>query len=168
MQLPTKVSLSNRWVVASLLALASGLVYWNVAPYLFPPGTDLTNYDLDIVDDWMTETEREIDEVRFDLRTVSASSITWDESPVRDPFKAVPNQGIDTVSKIVLATREENSATTSPRLDALVAGTDSRLAVIDGQILGEGDRWAGYRVQSITAAGVVLKSSSENLVLTVN
>lgn len=61
--------------------------------------------------------------------------------------------------------RLESPATTEPladlSLESVLIGVDRRIAVINGEVLGEGDSLAGARVISIDADGVLMHRAGQ-------
>jgi hypothetical protein len=165
MPFPTKNLLNNPWVIATLCLVAGGMVYMNVAPPMFSDAAQLADANVD-TEDWLV-VEEQIQGTRYKLRAVDAIELTWNASPQRDPFTFA---GTPAAAATIPDTAETTQkAPSQPRLTALVAGTDSRLAVVDGRIVAEGDSVSGHRVRQITPQGVLLETPrTQNIFLTVN
>ena len=89
-------------------------------------------------------------------RSVLSGQLTWNASPRRNPFGPLSGEGapVTLVSSPVAVPGPSGL----PRLDALVAGPESLLAVLDDRIVREGDRIGDYRVDRIRADGVRIVS----------
>ncbi len=112
-----------------------------VATDRFGTGTDVTSLDDDTI--WRAE------------QSVLSGQLTWNSAPARDPFS-----GIGSVSVAVDSAPASGMPVVVgiPRLDALVAGPKSLLAVLNDQIVREGDLIGGYEVTRISPSGVRLAS----------
>ena len=87
-------------------------------------------------------------------QSVLSGQLTWNEAPRRDPFAG-------SSKSVAVAVSSDVSRPTPagiPRLDALVAGPDSLLAVLNDQIVREGDLIDGYQVTRIATDGVRIAS----------
>ena len=148
-----KKLLNNIWAVAGLAALGSLLVVARLVLPLLGGNDDPLDYS-DEEDDWLVD-ETELEVERMALTSVDASEITWIVAPYRDPFAKQ-----QTLKQTDLHSVQEQLAKTTrhqPRLDALVSGSYAKLAVIDGQIVAEGDQVSGYRVAQIGSSNVRLR-----------
>ncbi len=91
-------------------------------------------------------------------QSVLSGQLTWDSHPRRDPFSG---------SSELLLVRGDTEPMVAPagglpRLQALVAGPDSQFAVLNDQIVREGDLIAGYQVTRIATDGVRIASWQES------
>ena len=89
-------------------------------------------------------------------QSVLSGQLTWNEAPHRDPFASDGDAPVTTAG--ITATVSRPTVVGIPRLDALVAGPDSLLAVLNDQIVREGDLVGGYEVTRIARDGVRIAS----------
>ena len=72
-------------------------------------------------------------------------------------FGSLPAWAIDDPTRPPATKRQVAKASTAlPKLNSILIGVDRRLAVIEGQILQEGDRGAGFELVVIEANAVTL------------
>ena len=148
-----KKLLNNVWAVAAMAALGGLLVVARLIAPLLSGDEDFSDY-ADHEDDWLLD-ETELEVERLALKSVDASEIAWIVAPSRDPFakqQTLKQADLHSVQKQIGTTARRR-----PRLDALVSGTYSKLAVIDGRIVAEGDQVSGYRVAQIGSSNVRLR-----------
>jgi hypothetical protein len=93
-------------------------------------------------------------------QSVLSGQLTWNGAPARDPFSGVREQPAVTGTRAAGASPPVVVGV--PRLDALVAGPDSLFAVLNDQIVREGDLIAGYEVTRIAPDGVRVASKYAN------
>ncbi|MBL4712448.1 MAG: hypothetical protein JKX75_08140 [Gammaproteobacteria bacterium] len=98
------------------------------------------------------------------LKSVVVSDLFWKDINKRDPFS---NKKRLRTNKASIANKEVSSKY-PPRLTGFIAGATSRLAVLDGQIVGEGSAINNYRVVNIDAQGVHLTRGNKHVVLTLS
>ena len=158
---------NNRWFIAALAAGSVALVVQSVAVPLMrePEFADAEP----IVEDYLVPQSGEsvtfagnaiqTDAARRPAPQRSGESVlihrlTWNDTPHRDPFSSRPakTQSVQATVDTAIPTTPRNYA--PPRLDALVAGTSSRFAVLDDQVVSEGDRIGEFRVTRIAKDGV--------------
>ncbi len=82
--------------------------------------------------------------------SVASGGLTWNDESRRDPFSNVQNSIISHVAS--------DQQFTLPRLDALVAGPESSLALLNGKVVSVGMTLGGFTVIAIDRAGVTLRS----------
>lgn len=155
--------LNNRWFVITL-ALASGLLLARSLAAPFFAATDFSD-----VEDPEFYLDEAVEESASDNpepaalvpgQSVLSGQLNWNEDPQRDPFRRIP-PAVHPVTG-VLSTAAHGGPSGLPRLDALVAGPDSLLAVLDNRIVRQGDLVAGYRVARIDRSGVLLSAAGGN------
>ncbi len=91
-------------------------------------------------------------------QSVLSGRLTWNEVPRRDPFSGVSAASI--ASTVAAPSYQVPPQAEVPRLDALVAGPDSLFAVLNDQIVREGDLLGPYRIVRIAPDGVRIASRS--------
>lgn len=89
---------------------------------------------------------------------IAAVATTSAAAPLRDPFLRPAAAARPTLPVETPAPR--------PRLRALVLNGAHSLANIDGNVVGAGERCAGYTVLRIDARGVLLARAGQELLLT--
>ena len=89
-------------------------------------------------------------------QSVLSGQLTWNSAPHRDPFSNGRAEPVR-VSEIG-SVPTEPMADGVPRLDALVAGPNSLFAVLNDQIVREGDLLGGYQITRIAPHGVRIAS----------
>ncbi len=97
---------------------------------------------------------------------VNIGGLSWRAAPQRDPFS--PRAGAEAAGARPALDPGEPQTPALPTLDALVAGPESLLAVLDDRIVREGDELRGYRVVRISLDGVRVRSARGSLWLTVD
>ena len=105
------------------------------------------------------EEEQVVDAESHALSPVDTNDLFWDDSPSRDPFifHAKLKQGsVRSARKLRDSHDGGVSVQGGPRMAGLVAGVDSKLAVVDGRIIEVGDRIGGHTVLDINTRGVLL------------
>lgn len=151
---------NNRWFVVALAVCSLGLMVRSVVTPFFdePDFADAEDPEFYLAGE-MTDAADAEDEpvIRVTGRSVLSGQLTWNDSPRRDPY----SRGGQAAAPSALSASAEPVRSTSglPRLDALVAGPDSLLAVLDDHIVREGDAIGNFRVARIRADGVRLVSS---------
>lgn len=143
--------LNSVWGIAVLCVIGIGLITWRVVLPLVGTTGDMGFASMDEEDDWLEEVE-DIEAVRHTLTAIDVKSLKWNAAPARDPFAV--QRDIDPAE--LTAVQTQLTTIRRPSLDALVSGSSSKLAIIDGELVGEGDRIGGYRVASIGVGGVRL------------
>jgi hypothetical protein len=127
------------------------------APVFDPDGEALAELEVVATDKTAPAAEETI--WRAD-QSVLSGQLTWNEAPQRDPF-ASPGKSPD--AKVSIETTASLPTVVGmPRLDALVAGPDSLFAVLNDQIVREGDLVGGYEVTRIASDGVRIASRFES------
>ncbi len=153
-----KKFLNSVWGVALLCVIGAGLVVWRVVLPLVDAAGDAQFASMDEEDDWLEEAG-DLEAVRHTLTAIDVADVRWNATPSRDPFAVqhdIDPRDLDRVqTKLTVAPR--------PSLDALVSGSSSKLAIIDGEVVSEGDRVAGYRVASIELGGVRLLNETNGV-----
>ena len=97
---------------------------------------------------------------------VQIGRLSWQADPARDPF--APSGVLPAQGKDGLQVPRTNPLPSVPRLNALVAGPRSLLAVLDDQIVREGEHIRGYRVSTISRRGVRITAGNESVWLSVD
>lgn len=151
---------NNRWFVIALAAGALLLLARAIATPLLerPDFSDVPSPafypdDLPVGSEPVTP-EREAP----GTGSVLGGRLAWDETPGRDPFS--PPGALSTTLPSVRAAADEPPL---PRLDALVAGPLSLLAVLDGRIVREGEHIGAYRVAQIGRDGVRIDTANRSI-----
>jgi hypothetical protein len=90
-------------------------------------------------------------------QSVLSGQLTWNSRPRRDPFRGVTTDVVQ-VQEVAPGSISDGI----PRLDALVAGPESVFAVLNDQIVREGDLLEGYEVTRISPDGVRIASRWES------
>jgi len=155
-------NLFNNRAFVIVLAVCSGLLMLRslAAPFLEQPDFD------DVEDPEFFLAETDIDGITSDEpliwradQSVLSGQLTWNDSPARDPFvrMAVGPGAVDLPVQVLPAATMDGL----PRLDALVAGPKSLLAVLNNRIVREGDLIGAYQVTRIRPDGVRIASRHE-------
>jgi len=149
---------NNKYSILVLVAIA---ILFCASIIVLPAATDI-NMSTDVpemIDMHMTEAEN--NQARS-LKSVDISNLFWNETYKRDPFsnKASVNSNNTSIAN------KDVSSNHLPKLTGFIAGTESRLAVLDGQVVGEGNAVNDYRVVNIDARGVQLSRGGKHVVLT--
>lgn len=148
---------NNRWFVITL-AVAAGLfmVRSVAAPFLEQPDfADAEDPEFYLDDPAQAEAEAEAETpVRPSGQSVLSGALSWTNAPGRDPFTASDRQAVEQSRTLFQASTPD--ASRLPRLNGLVAGPESLLAVLDDRIVREGDRIGAFLVQNIEPGGVRL------------
>ncbi len=130
------------------------------APFLDEPDfsdvEDPGYYTDELVGDGVSE-ELEVISVQPG-ESVLSGQLNWNMEPRRDPFSRGDSEVL--VERTATAVGSSGGLPIVPRLDALVAGPDSLLAVLDDRIVREGDVIAGFRVSRIDSDGVLLRAGN--------
>ena len=92
--------------------------------------------------------------------SVLSGQMTWNSEPRRDPFSGSSAPVVPVLPSA--SAPGVQVAVGIPRLDALVAGPDSLLAVLNDQVVREGDLIAGYEVTRIAPDGVRISSRHQS------
>lgn len=85
-------------------------------------------------------------------QSVLSGQLTWIDKPARDPFSGMTGPSMQ--STITKPLNGQSEMPVVPRLDALVAGPDSLIAVLNDQIVRVGDLVGDYEVTRIAPDGV--------------
>lgn len=93
-------------------------------------------------------------------QSVLSGQLTWNSRPRRDPFSVGQQEPVRVHA--IGSAPAERPAHGIPRLDGLVAGPDSLFAVLNDQIVREGDLIGGYEVTRIEPDGVRIASRLES------
>ena len=183
---------NNRAFVLTLAAASFLFLAWSVAaPLLERPDFSEVAVPVDFPEDVVEEVVDEaVDEgaTRRDTRRLAVSGgnagdagtavangspnavqigrLSWQADPARDPF--APSGDLPVQGKDDPQVTRTNSLPSVPRLNALVAGPRSLLAVLDDRIVREGERIRGYRVSTITRRGVRITAGNESVWLSVD
>lgn len=88
-----------------------------------------------------------------------ASATLWAQEPLRDPTRpdfsaSVPSQA----SRPRVASREVGQL---PRVEVLVLGPDQKWAIVNGQMITQGDRWQNGVVVDFSERGVLLQREAK-------
>ncbi len=97
-------------------------------------------------------------------QSVLNGSLIWNTDPARDPFAS--DGPVHTSPGTALAVAPA-SVPKMPRLDALVVGPDSVLAILDDRIVRVGDRHGAFQVTRISRQGVRISAANESVWLPV-
>lgn len=147
---------NNRYFVIGLATCSLALMLYSIsAPFLEDPAFA----DAEDPEFYLIAEAPDDEEAAFAARpgrSVLSGQLTWNADPRRNPFGPVAGgaETVTAVSRPVAAAGLPGL----PRLDALVAGPESLLAVLDDRIVREGDRVGDYRVERIRADGVEIVS----------
>jgi len=151
-----KKLLNSVWGIAGLCIIGAVLIGWRIViPVMQSNNSEFVDEDAGFgeEDDWL-EAETSIEAVRHTLTAVDASTVNWNPAPLRDPFAV--QRAINKTDIELLQTQQAKDASYRPTLNALVSGSHSKLAIIDGKVVVKGDRVANYLVTSIGTQGVGL------------
>ncbi len=145
---------NNRYFVIGLAACSLMLMLTSIgAPFLERPEfDDAEDPDFYLLAEETADEDQPV--VVRPGRSVLSGLLTWNDSPRRDPFSPVSGDTETVVRRSVPMGRTP----VLPRLDALVAGPESLLAVLDDRIVRVGDRIGEYRVERIRENGVLIAS----------
>ena len=158
---------NNKAFVIGLAACAGlYMVYSITAPMLDEPDfsdveapafdPDDTQAELEVVAT-AAEPQKPAEEVWRAGQSVLSGQLTWNGRPNRDPFA-----GLRVASPVSAGSEPAEPRAVAiicvPRLDALVAGPNSLFAVLNDQIVREGDLISGYQVTRISPDGVRVSS----------
>lgn len=152
---------NNRWFVVAL-AVGSGLILVRsvAAPFFDEP-------DFSDVEDPEYYLDAEVDDSGAGNsemaalqpgQSVLSGQLNWNTEAHRDPFSRGHSPLV--AESVVVVSVAGSSLPVLPRLDALVAGPESLLAVLDDKIVREGDSIAGFRVARIDSDGVLLSAAN--------
>lgn len=83
---------------------------------------------------------------------IAPLSGVWADLANRDPTR--PPQGTPARANVV-------EVIDAPKLSSVLIGHDRKLAVINGKLLGEGERWSGMKVWEIHPDRVVVSLSGQ-------
>ncbi|MEM8769902.1 MAG: hypothetical protein AAGE43_20895, partial [Pseudomonadota bacterium] len=97
-------------------------------------------------------------------QSVLSGTLIWNTTPARDPFTNKTPVQTASGAPIPVALAPVPNV---PRLDALVVGPDSVLAVLDDRIVRVGDRHGDFRVTGISRKGVRISAANESVWLPV-
>ncbi|MEN7344012.1 MAG: hypothetical protein AAAFM81_13760 [Pseudomonadota bacterium] len=158
--------------IGVLVAIALLFVYRNiVSPLMHENAQQGVAVIEDDVDDWHdgsvldepnSQQSLQIASVRYDAGHFNATDLHWNEHPDRDPFKPRATLDVGDVASIVNKVKESSvdrvgRAIRLPSVSAIVKGETINFAVIDDQIVTEGDRIADFRVEQLARASVTLR-----------
>jgi len=74
----------------------------------------------------------------------------------------------DTVSVALAGAPSPAPATTTPAVSAVMTSSRRKVAIIEGQLVGEGESWNGLLLQEVRADGVTLTRGEEHFEVQVN
>lgn len=171
--------LNNKYVVICLILAACGIVYLRaVVPaieFYFPEkieGNVLlleeTNQIYPANGDTPSSqenTERELQfaSEQFKLTKIDIRNLRWNETPSRDPFTPAKDRVAKKPFVATPAFRSpviENSKL--PRVSAIVSSPELKFAVVEGEILKEGDLYGDFTLKLIEQEHVSVVQRSNN------
>ncbi len=158
--------LKNKNFVIILAIAAVGIVAKNIVLPLFYSAHSSSHVESN------EETEMKIDEafkhvdpvVKESAPVADFSNIDWAQGYLRDPFRALTVADTE-ILKDTPSVTEEEELTRQDVLFAVVHDSGKALAVINDVIVGEGDRYDGYKVIKIGLDSVELVSPDGNIKL---
>lgn len=177
---------NNPWFIAALACFALYYVYDNaVAPYW--SSKKVTNDDVPTFIEDVIGTTLNDSEGSETLRKVNIHDLYWNETPTRDPFSPKPiisQKDLDEAIKIRqkndakkqkeikkknIITKQNKKITPEkpeplPVLSGFVAGLTTRQAVVDGNIVSEGEVLEKFQIVSIKTDGVLIKNRGKGTV----
>lgn len=156
-----KALFNNRWFIVCL-AVASGLL---MVRSIAGPFFDRPDFaDAEDPEFYLGETaEEEQGPAVVALQpgqSVLSGQLTWIGDPKRDPFSRGEEPRKPESLEVLPVTA--TGLLKLPRLDALVAGPDSLLAVLDDRIVRIGDTSGIFRVIRIDRSGVALRAADSD------
>ncbi len=155
-----KALFNNAWFIIGLGVF--GLIF-SARSLLAPLIGSGENFDDVDVTDWQSEPSVTEESIigNTALVAVDTSQLFWNPHPRRDPFS--PNIYIKKQELSQLKgqanTKLGDISFRRPELSAVVAGETSRFAVLDGQIVKEGDYISGYQIKGILRDGVWIQNA---------
>lgn len=164
-----KKLLNNPWFIVGLSACAFVLLGLNILSAL----DEDVEYTQDVDEyDWLDGNSLNAQPIAGEsqLTAVITEGLYWNTSPKRDPFG--PSADLDKrdvsyfQNKVIFETGDNKLM--KPVLSALIAGENSRFAMINGGVVQEGDYVAGFLVQQIDRGGVWLQARNGGYRLRLN
>lgn len=160
--------LNNKLVVAGLVLGACAIIYFRVVgpavEMFFPEKLEAVVLDIEEVEildmdgsesfSGSTEQELQLANAKYNLTKIDVRHLRWNENPTRNPFTAENSSALLPVSKGEPATAPKNPAL--PQVSAIVNSRKLKFAVIDGEILREGEIIDGYRLSRIESDNISL------------
>ena len=172
--------LNNPYFIVVLVVFACAIIGRN-----FIGGLTATSDHEDSIseNDWMMD--EQTDDLHLDIPTtftqsralvnVSAEDIFWNETHLRDPFEKYytpilqpePFQELPDENMIeVSATIKLEPKVLMPKLMAIVAGGQTKMAVLDGTVVNEGSQYREFTVSRITPENVEIMDEQTSYRLT--
>lgn len=170
---------NNKLVVAALVIAALGILYLRLIKpainFYFPGSVQADIYIPDNIEDLDTtlgsvagldeyDGDIKFADEQFNLAEIDISNLRWNERPNRDPFRAtkVSESKPRSIEPVFLtSTKPANSGL--PRVSAIVRMPNLKFAVIEGEILKEGDSYGNFVLRSIEEQAVSLVQLPNNL-----
>ena len=169
----------NKFVVTALVIAAIGTLYLRlikpVINFYFPESVQADIYipdnieDLDAALDPVAPTDGSDGDIQFaneqfSLTEIDIGNLRWNERPNRDPFRAtkVSESKPRSIEPVFLtSTKPVNIGL--PRVSAIVRMPNLKFAVVEGEILKEGDAYGDFVLRSIEEQAVSLIQRPNNL-----
>lgn len=148
---------NNKITITAMLLVAGYTIYTNiVTPFMHTNDYASDRPDMFAFDEEATEADAATQ--RFAKTAVNTSVLFWDDVPGRDPFTHQMNSRKIAYKANVLRSqlKHQSGGKSIPHLTGFVAGTDSRLAVVNNKVVSIGQKVSGYTVLDINPQGVHL------------
>ena len=169
---------NNIYFVAAMSLLAIGYIAYTVYPFIYTDnaaaGDSLVNAVIDPLDDLILS-EPHVNSFDSDKDLdITKAYINWDVYPKRNPFATLTKQqGITPPQKL---TNKQQKTTSEkvihkeeieiPKLNAIVISQQSRLAMINNQLLSIGDTINAFEIKKIEPGYIDLHGPDGSLRLT--
>jgi hypothetical protein len=176
--------MKNKWVIIGLAAIAIYIVVQNIVIPLLPK-KKIVGEVIDMPG--MENTSQTTSLANHAIKATDIKSLFWIDIPQRNPFSSKLKVKTNEIRVLrenhqaIVSQEQKTTADTeivakipviqsqpAPKLSGLIAGKQSKLAIVNQRILAEGDIVDGYEVIQIMPNQVVIKDtkSSNSLVLT--
>ena len=167
--------LNNKFAIAGLVVLAGTLLYFRVVlpfiDFFFPEQfeDDLSLLETDYDSENLYQNENVLGNIgpnnldgqsQLKIAEIDFSNLRWNSEPARDPFnKEKTDTGIN-LEKVFIVSRQFAADISSnggpPRVSAIVLMPNLKFAVIEGEVLKEGDSYGNFVLHSIEEDAVFL------------
>ncbi len=167
---------NSKWAIAALVCIAIYVVASNTVLPLM--AKQQTSEEVPFMEDIQTVTNAMAD--IKPLKSVKTSMLFWNDAPRRDPFgpkvvieideiaevEKIRDQREKTAQKITPAKpAKKNRYRPVPTMSGFVSGAESRYAVLNDQIIAEGQSIDSYLVMAVTQSGVRLRHPNGSSVI---
>jgi len=159
MMIKVQTLLNSPWGVSGLVIAATATIYLNVVQPIQANSYSDSTYNENNFDDTLItglNTDRlEINTAPVNQQnSVDLNALVWRRQPARDPFRATPHT--------------QTTIRSAPVLSAIIAGSEIKLAVLDGEIVETGNKVGAYTVTRIEQQSVSLSGPYGKTMLSLN